>query len=154
MLTTDLPIIIEIDFKTTVEKVWKALTELEQMKQWYFEQLVDFKAEAGFKTQFSLQHEGRTFTHKWKILEVIPLEKISYNWSYQEYPGSSTVTFSLNETTMGTHLHFKAIILEDFPQDIHAFKRESGLAGWNYLIGESLQKFLEDSTSLSKQKSS
>lgn len=144
MQTTDLPIIIEADFKTNIETVWKALTELKQMQQWYFNQLVDFKAEVGFETEFALMHEGRTFTHIWKITEVIPLEKISYVWKFKEYPGSSTVTFSLKETTKGTQLHFKDIVLESFPKDIPEFKRESGLAGWNYLIGESLQKYLED----------
>jgi len=145
MQTTDLPIIIEADFKATIETVWKALTEIEQMQQWYFDQLVDFKAEVSFKTQFSLQHEGRTFTHIWKVIEVIPSEKISYSWSYKEYPGNSIVTFTLKETAIGTHLHLKTIVLEDFPQNIQAFKRESGVAGWEYLIGESLRKYLEGS---------
>jgi len=36
------------------------------------------------------------------------------------------------------------LVLEDFPQDIPEFKRESGLAGWTYLILESLQKYLAD----------
>lgn len=30
------PIIVEQSFNTSIEDVWKAITELDQMKQWFF----------------------------------------------------------------------------------------------------------------------
>lgn len=35
-------------------------------------------------------------------------------------------------------------VMESFPQDIPEFLRESGVKGWNYFIGESLKKFLDE----------
>jgi uncharacterized protein YndB with AHSA1/START domain len=34
-------LVIEKTFNAPVEKVWKAITDLDQMKQWYFPQLED-----------------------------------------------------------------------------------------------------------------
>tara|TARA_R110000772_G_scaffold249462_1_gene363679 strand:+ start:304 stop:492 length:189 start_codon:yes stop_codon:yes gene_type:complete len=44
-----------------------------------------------------------------------------------------------------TLLKVKSKIITDFPTDIPEFKRESGAAGWEYLIKESLPKFIEKS---------
>src|SRR4030095_523220 len=47
------PIILERTFDAPVEKVWKAITDIDQMKQWYFPQLENFKPEEGFETEFN-----------------------------------------------------------------------------------------------------
>ena len=39
--------------------VWKAITELDQMKQWYMPALVAFEPKVGFETEFSVEHEGK-----------------------------------------------------------------------------------------------
>jgi len=47
----DEPIVIERTFDAPVAKVWKAITDKDAMKQWYFD-LPEFKAEVGFEFQF------------------------------------------------------------------------------------------------------
>jgi len=44
-------VVIERTFNAPVERVWKALTDVEQMRQWYFD-LKEFKPEVGFEFQF------------------------------------------------------------------------------------------------------
>ncbi len=143
MKKTDPPIVLKEVFEATVKQVWSAITDVDQMKKWYFPQLTSFKAEEGFETTFSLQHENRTFTHLWKILEVIPYQRIKYQWNYKEFLGDSFVSFDLIEENGKTKLKIYNEVLEDFPQDIPEFKRESGVEGWNYLIKQSLKQYLE-----------
>jgi len=46
------PLIIERSYNASVEKVWQAITDKEQMKQWYFD-VSDFKPEVGFEFTFN-----------------------------------------------------------------------------------------------------
>ena len=50
----DEPIIVEEIYQAPLEKVWSALTEIEQMKQWYFDNIPAFKPEVGFETKFDV----------------------------------------------------------------------------------------------------
>jgi hypothetical protein len=53
------------------------------------------------------------------------------------------VTFELFKEGDGTRLRLTHIVLKDFPDDIPEFKRESGLAGWRYFLGERLKAYLQ-----------
>jgi uncharacterized protein YndB with AHSA1/START domain len=55
------PIIIERVYHAPVEKVWHAITDLEQMRQWYFPALVEFEPEIGFETRFDVEHTRAKF---------------------------------------------------------------------------------------------
>ena len=88
-----------------------------------------------------MQKEGRIFTHLWTLSEVILLKKITYNWKYKEYPGDSFVTFALIEDKNHVTLKLSTKVIENFPEDIPEFKRESCKGGWNYFIKESLSCF-------------
>jgi len=64
------PIIVTQLFNASMEQVWEALTDVDQMRQWYFDAIPDFKPEASFQTRFLITNEGRNFTHNWLITEV------------------------------------------------------------------------------------
>ena len=70
------PIIIRKFYPVLKEKVWNALTNLEEMNQWFFPNISGFKASVGFETKFLISNEGRNFTHIWKALEVIQNQKL------------------------------------------------------------------------------
>lgn len=142
MKKTEPPIIVSVKLHTSKEILWGAITELEQMTKWFFENIPDFQAQVGFETSFLVENEGRTFTHQWKITEVIPQQSISYSWRYAEYPGDSFVTFSLEETEGQIMLSVRCDVIEDFPEDIPEFRRESCIGGWEYFLCESLQAYL------------
>jgi len=95
MKTTEQPVIIEQTFNTTVDVVWNAITDITQMRQWYFPNIPDFKPEVGFETRFDIRSQDRIFPHVWKVTEVIPNRLIKYNWRYDGYAGDSFVTFEL-----------------------------------------------------------
>ncbi len=137
------PIIVEQYFKKDINVVWKAITELDQMTKWFFENIPDFKPEVGFKTQFNVQSAERNFFHLWEIIKVDPGKKIVYDWRYQEYPGIGKVTFELAEKDDQTVLKLTNEGLESFPDDIPEFTRESCVGGWNYFIKERLKTYLE-----------
>ena len=83
------------------------------------------------------------FLHRWKLTEVVPHRKIAYDWSYDNYPGDGGVVFELFEDDSSTRLRLTFAVREDFPQDVPEFRRESGLAGWQYFIQKSLKDHLE-----------
>jgi uncharacterized protein YndB with AHSA1/START domain len=139
------PIRIEININGNIDKVWEALTNVTQMRQWYFENIPDFKPEEGFETKFKVKSGERTFTHIWKITEVIPYKKISYTWKFEEYPGEGLSIFELTTENNTTHLKLESQVLTPYPKDIPEFKRESGEAGWDYLINKNLVEFLQKS---------
>ena len=61
MKTSDDPIIITELFDSPAESVWNALTDIGQMRKWYFENIPAFKPEIGFKTEFNIKSEERNF---------------------------------------------------------------------------------------------
>ena len=142
MKINDEPIIVEQTFNNSVEEVWTAITQLNQMKQWFFDNIEDFKPEIGFETQFDVHSGERLFRHLWKITEVVPMKKIKYNWKYEGFEGDSFVIFELFEENKQVRLKLSCEIIEDFTADIPEFKRESCIGGWNYFIKERLFAFL------------
>src|SRR5882724_11950626 len=75
-------IIVERIFSAPVARVWNALTDPDQMRQWYFD-LKEFKPEVGFEFEFIVEHEGNNYHHLCKVTEVIPRKKIAYTWRYK-----------------------------------------------------------------------
>jgi uncharacterized protein YndB with AHSA1/START domain len=87
----DPPIVVEQTFDATIDAVWKAITEIDRMRQWYFDNIPSFRPEVGFATQFSVTSDGRDFLHMWRVTEVVPLQKIAYDWRYGNFPGDGFV---------------------------------------------------------------
>lgn len=139
----DNPVIIEKLINAPVKKVWQAITDKDQMKQWYFD-LSDFKPEVGFEFRFPGQgHKGEQYMHVCKITEVVPLKKLQYSWQYVGLEGYSVVTFELFEEADKTRVKLTHTGLETFPKDNTDFARDSFNAGWTELITVLLPKFVE-----------
>jgi len=136
------PFVIERTYNAPVERVWKAITDKDQMKQWYFD-IAAFKPEVGFEFQFSGGNEGRKYVHLCKITEVVTDKKLTYSWRYDGYEGNSFVTFELFSEGDKTRLKLTHEGLETFPMNNPDFEKESFAGGWNYIIGTSLKEFAE-----------
>ena len=134
-------VVIERTFDAPVARVWKALTDLEEMRHWYFD-MKEFKPEVGFEFEFSVEHEGTKYDHLCKITEVIPQRKLAYTWRYEGHEGDSLVTFELSADRDKTRLKLTHEGLETFPK-LPSFARQSFMAGWTEIIGSSLKEFLE-----------
>jgi uncharacterized protein YndB with AHSA1/START domain len=137
------PIVVEQTFNASITKVWNAITKLDEMRQWYFNNIPSFEPVVGFETEFNVQSEHRNFQHLWKILKVIPTKKIKYRWRYKDIKGNGFVTFELFEINEHTMLRITNKGLETFPQDIPEFKRESCEAGWEFFIKKNLKAYLD-----------
>ena len=134
-------VVFERTFNAPVGRVWKALTDVEEMRQWYFN-LKQFKAEVGFEFEFVVEHEGTTYHHLCKVTEVIPQKKIAYTWRYKGHEGDSLVTFELFTDGNETRLKLTHQGLETFPKTA-AFARKNFEAGWTAIIDSELKQFLE-----------
>jgi len=134
---------VEQTFNATIEAVWNAITQIDLMRQWYFDNIPAFTAEVGFETQFNVHSQGRDFLHMWRVTEVVPLQMIAYTWKFANYPGDALVVFELSKQDRLTRLKLTCIVHEDFPEDIPEFTTESCIGGWEYFIKKSLKEYLE-----------
>ena len=137
------PIITEQLLNQSIERVWKAITNSDEMVQWFFDDIPAFSPEEGFETKFIVALDNRTFTHLWKITEVEALKKIVYDWSYKEYSGKGIVIFELEEKENDTLLRLTNTGLDSVPNDIPEFTRDACIGGWKYFINGRLKTYLD-----------
>ena len=135
-------IVMERTFNAPDGKVWQALTDVDQMRQWYFD-LKEFRPEAGFEFEFVVEHEGNSYHHLCKVTEVIPQKKIAYTWRYKGEPGNSLVTFELFGEGEKTRLRLTHEGIESFPKT-PAYARKNFEAGSTAIIGSELKRFVEE----------
>ncbi len=134
-------VVVERTFSAPPERIWKALTDVEEMRRWYFD-LKEFKPEVGFEFEFTVEHEGVKYCHLCKITEVIPQKKLAYTWRYKGHEGDSLVTFELFADGDKTRLKLTHEGLETFPKT-PSFARKRFMEGWTQIIGSSLNEFVE-----------
>lgn len=137
------PLILEHRYKVGPSRVWRALTDPGEMRQWYFD-IPDFRAEVGHRFSFTGGDETRQYVHNCEVREVIPEQKLAYSWSYADFPGDSLVSFELfPESGGGTRLRITHSGIETFPGDRLAdFAPASFNGGWTYFLTDALPKYL------------
>ena len=136
------PFVIERLLDAPAEKVWKAITDKDQIKQWYFN-LPEFRPEVGFEFSFTgTGNTGVTYVHLCTITGVIPGRTLSHTWQYKDIPGHSVVTFELFPKGNKTKLKLTHESLASFAASGQDFAKESFAAGWTYIVGTSLKNFL------------
>jgi len=137
------PFVIERIFNAPVAKVWKAISNNDDMKKWYFN-IAEFKPVAGFEFTFTGGSDDKQYIHLCKVTEVIKEKKLSYSWSYDGYEGYSVVTFELFAEGEKTKLKLTHEGLESFPENNKDFAPESFAGGWAYILDKSLKKYVEE----------
>lgn len=135
------PIIVEKVVNAPVSRVWKAITDKKQMKEWYFD-IAAFEPKLGFEFQFEGGNEGRVYVHLCKITEVVENKKLQHTWSYKGYEGISVVTWELTDMGGKTKVKLTHTGLETFPK-LADFDRKNFEGGWNEIIGSLLPNFVE-----------
>jgi len=135
------PFIVERIYNAPARNVWRAITEIEFIRDWYFN-IPSFKPEPGFEFRFESEDCNEAKIHHCKVIEVIKWKKLSYSWRYEGYPGDSVVTFEIFEEGKNqTRLRLTHAGLETFPRDL--LERKNIKGGWNWLIDTSLRNLLE-----------
>lgn len=136
------PFIIERSFHAPVEKVWKAFTDKDEMKAWYFN-LEAFTPEPGFEFRFEGGDGNQTFLHICRILEAIPNKKLSHTWQYEGQEEQTIVTWELSEEGDNTKVKLTHDGLEKIAHHGPAFASNNFAEGWTAIIGTSLKNHLE-----------
>ena len=137
-------IYIEKFLDAEIGRVWRAITDKDQMKAWYFD-LSDFKPEVGFTFEFlGKTDEGVAYNHICKITEVEMERKLTYSWQYEGFEGLSYVTFLLSEVDERTRLQFSHQGLSSFPASNPDFAVHNFQGGWHYFIDQALPQFLNN----------
>lgn len=136
------PVIVEQLYDTSAQKVWSAITDAEEMKNWYFH-FHEFKPEVGFQFQFTGgTEEGTKYLHLCEITECEPQNKLVYSWRYDGYEGISYVSFELLPQSGQTVLKLTHSGLESFPADNPDFAISNFQQGWNEILRKSLKQYL------------
>ena len=137
----DVALVVERVYQAPAALVWKALTDKDAMKEWYFD-LKEFKPQVGFEFQFVVEHEGTTYDHRCKVTEVEPGKRIAYTWRYEGQPGDSEVTWELLPEGDKTKVRLTHTGLGSFPKT-KAYDRSNFLRGWTMFLGTELKNFVE-----------
>ncbi len=141
---TSAPLIVERTFDAPVALLWKALTDVDDMRRWYFD-LPAFHAVPGFEFNFTVEHEGMTYRHLCKVTEALEGRKLAYTWRYDGHPGDSLVTFELFPEGAKTRVKLTHSGLETFPP-VASFARTNFERGWTSLLGPSLEQFVDEAS--------
>ena len=136
------PIVIERTLHAPLDKVWKAITDNNDMQEWYFK-FPDFKPKVGFEFQMEGGPDDRVYLHLCKVTEVVDGKKISYSWRYDGYEGDSNVSFELFPEGNNTRVRLTHAGLETFPASNPDFAKQNFVEGWTEIIGRSLKEFVE-----------
>jgi len=86
--------------KATPERVFKALTEKEELERWFVQEaVVELKPEGIIQTNWApgMGEHG-------KVKEVTPPQRFSFTWEGQFSPTPTTITFDLTKENDGTLL--------------------------------------------------
>lgn len=134
------PFIKEQLLDAPVHSVWSALTEKEQLKGWCFD-IPSFVPVVGCDFTFWGEKDGVRFLHLCRVLEVAPLKKMKWRWTYEGIVGETFVTFELITKGNKTNLKLTHEGLHHLPQDEN-YARQNFEAGWNTIIGDLLPAYL------------
>lgn len=135
----DTPFVIEQVYNAPIEQVWKALTETDQMREWYFPQLKKFEPVVG--GDFEFFDDGSPYQKEWRVTKVVEGRAFAHSWAYKTYPGSSEVIFALLADGDKTRLKLTHSGLASFPHDPH-FARHRFEDGWKQILGTNLKSHL------------
>lgn len=123
-----------IQINASAEKIWKALTTKEQMKEWYFD-IPDFKLEEKSVFNFFETGETKEYHHQCEILEIIEHEKFVHTWTHPSHSkGTSTLSWILENNEKGVLIHLKHEGIEQFEDAGPAFSEANFEMGWKNIL--------------------
>jgi uncharacterized protein YndB with AHSA1/START domain len=131
------PFVIERTFDAPVARVWKALTDVDEIGRWSFT-VSDFKPEPGRDFSFYGETETRRYLHLCRITEIIPERKLAYSWRYEDIIGISHVSFELFPEGDKTRLRLTHEGLENLAHAGPDFVRSNFEAGWTAILDKGL----------------
>ena len=134
---------ISVKVNAPIEKVWDAITNREQMKEWYFN-IPDFELKEHAAFNF-FEREDKKLHHHCEIVEIIPQKKLKHSWTYPDYTHDKTlVKWELQPESNGTLVTLTHKGLENFDHLGADFKKENFQNGWDEILNKALKNFVEN----------
>jgi uncharacterized protein YndB with AHSA1/START domain len=127
-------VVVERELPHPPEKIWRALTQPHLIEEWLMTN--DFKPVVGHR--FNLKRTPRpdfNVVVDCEVLVVEPNKTLSYTWAAFEVDG--VVTFTLTETSTGTHLRMEQSGFRLDQRQAYGGAR----AGWQHML-ETLDQVL------------
>lgn len=135
------PLVVERELNAPVDLVWKAISDRDEMKLWYFD-LAAFEPRVGFEFEFMGGTEQHKYRHICQVTEVEAERRLTYSWSYDGFEGASFVTFELEPRGNNTFIRLTHRGLGTFPPNPD-FARSNFEEGWSAIIGTLLPDYLK-----------
>jgi uncharacterized protein YndB with AHSA1/START domain len=136
------PIIKEVVVRASGSKVWQTITDIDKMKDWYFDMPV-FKTEIGFTFKLYGEKEDKKYPISCRIIELEMGKKIAYTWNYDDFPMETVVCFEIIEMGTLSKLKFSHSGLEKIPSKYKEVSRDVHELGWEAIIGDSFKYYVE-----------
>ncbi|HEV9035592.1 MAG TPA: SRPBCC family protein [Puia sp.] len=136
------PFVLERVFDATADRVWQALTNKDEIRQWSFD-IADFEPEEGFDFTFDGEKDGERFVHLCRVTEVVPGKKLAYSWRYENVRGVSHVTWELFPEGRKTRLRVTHEGLEKLAHAGEPWARHNFEAGWTAIFDQGLRSWLQ-----------
>jgi uncharacterized protein YndB with AHSA1/START domain len=141
-----------VEYAHPVAKVWRALTEPDQMGLWIMnfsnekdEMTTDFRPVVGASYRMDAR-SGRGWRGYvvGKVLEVVPKQRLVYTWAHSAYQDAhpARVEFTLEPTANGTRLR---MVQTGFKGLRGWFVRKGAQMGWKIMLKTSLRAVLDGS---------
>lgn len=132
-------VVLDVEFKRPIDKVWQALTDSSTLSQWMMFKTNDFRPELGHSFQFK-DAPGYDGVIQCEVTEIDPPRRLAFTWStvgVDDAAHNSVVSWDLTETDGVTKLHFEQSgFQEEATQEFAGAK-----GGWQYMLSE-LEKVL------------
>ncbi len=123
-----------ITIKAPAGKIWEAITNYNQMKEWYFD-IPDFELKEGASFNFYESGNTKKFHHQCVIKKIQPSKKLSHTWTYPDFSsGESIVTWLFAEENDHTIVTLQHSGIENLSDGGRKFSPVNFQTGWDGLL--------------------
>ncbi len=125
-----------------VSKVWKALTEKEQIAKWLMPS-DDFELKVGTSFNMLGKSKGVEYPHICTITEIVPEKKLSYTWAVKDKLSDTLVTYDLEDLGDNTKLTLTHSGWDKVTLSADGATRDDYNNGWEQVL-PGLKKYIEN----------
>lgn len=127
------PVVKELTIDAPISKVWKALTEKEQIAKWLMPS-DNFELKVGTTFNMLGTSKGVEYPHICTITEIIPEKKLSYTWAVKDKLSDTLVTYELEELNGKTKLTLTHSGWDKVTLAAEGAFRDDYTNGWNQVL--------------------
>lgn len=136
------PLVVERVFDVPAERVWQAITEPDEIGQWFM-QIDDFEPKEDFEFTMTAEHNNKRYIHLCRVTEVVDGKKLTYSFRFRDAQGITYVTWELFREGNKTRLRLTHRGLERIAHAGPDYSRQNFVEGWTFFLENSLAGYLQ-----------